>query len=450
MGVEQDHEQNIANWLEDRMRHTIFSSYNLLFPRTRSNPLTYLGFLTFATFGLLCVSGIGLMFYYSPDFANSYDSVSQITNSIPFGFELRNIHYYAADFMIVLALAHFFYLLFAGRYRFHNEVIWFTGILFGVLTTLDAYTGYVLIMNERAMLAANIGGGLLNSISPTLQLLFFGNSYSDLILRVYTIHIAILPGIMILLVLVHFPRALQVDLPMIAWISGAIAVVGGIWPVALGTQFVPSSATPISFPEWYLTGIYAFLRTGLLVFVAGVFLPFLFLFIFLLIPFYDTSAKRSYMHRLVASFGVGVISDTVLITIWGFRAGNLLLPLTNSEQLPINPLIFWTAFFLTGALSMLATWFLFTRRPVRAFSSVSRVHKLGLNDSVLALAGITISQAILLAGAYIVRASSPAFAFTQVGAVVMLYGAALKIYLSKRESETHSIVESDKSETGGS
>lgn len=347
MAKEPAQEQNKANWLEDRLRRTIFPSYNLLFPRTRSNPMTYLGFLTFAAFAILCVSGIGLMFYYSPDFTNSYNSVSQITNSVPFGFELRNIHYYAADFMIVLALAHCFYLLFAGRYRFHNEVLWATGILFGVLTILDAYTGYVLIMNERAMLAANIGGGLLNSISPILQLLFFGNSYSDLILRVYTIHIALLPGIMILLVLVHFPRTLQIDVPMIAWISGAIAVMGGIWPVALGTQFLPNSATSVTFPEWYLTGVYAFLRTGLPAFVAGVFLPFLLLFIFLLIPFYDTSAKRGYMRRLVTGFGIGVISDTVLVTIWGFRAGNLISPLTNSEQLPINPLVFWAVFLLS-------------------------------------------------------------------------------------------------------
>jgi quinol-cytochrome oxidoreductase complex cytochrome b subunit len=427
---------NPIHWITDRVRRTIIPSYNLLFPRNRSNPLTYLGFLTFVTFGILGVSGVGLMVYYSPDFTNSYTSVAQINNSIPFGFDLRNIHYYAADFMVILALAHCFYLYFAGRYRFHNEVLWVTGILFGLLTVLDAYTGYVLIMNERAMSAANIGAGLLNSISPSLQLLFFGNSYSDLVLRVYTLHIAILPGIMILLVFVHFPRTIQIDVPAIAWVSGAIALVGGIWPVALGAAFVPNTPTPITVPEWYLAGIYAFLRTGLPVFVAGVFLPFLLLFLLTIVPFHDaTVSSRSPLRKLVVGFGVAVIADTALVTIWGSRSANLTSPLANTAELLIDPVTFWTAFLLTGTLSMLATWFLYPRKRTAVSKTMLGVgYRLGLEDSILALAGITIAQAILLVGAYLVRAASPAVALMQVGAVVILFGVALRIYMNYNET----------------
>ncbi len=423
---------NPIHWISDRVRRTIIPSYNLLFPMNRSNPLTYLGLLTFSTFIVLCGSGIGLMFYYVPDFTSSFGSVSLITNTVPFGFELRNIHYYAADFMIILALAHCFYLYFAGRYRFHNEVLWVTGILFGLLVVLDAYTGYVLIMNDRAMSAANIGAGLLNSISPSLQLLFSGNSFSDLVLRVYTLHIIVLPALMILLVLVHFPRTLQIDAPIIAWVSGAVAVVGGIWPVALGVQFVPNTSTPITVPEWYLGAIYAFLRTGLPVFVAGVFLPFLLLFVLTVVPFYDTAvSKRGTLRKLIVAFGVAVIADTLLATIWGLSSASLAAPLTTVAQLPIDPTVFWTAFVLTGALAMLATWVLYPRRRTGASKTmVGTGFRLGLGDSILVLAGVTVAQAVLLCGAYLVSASSPGAALVQAGIVVILFGVGLRIYMN--------------------
>ncbi len=440
-----------VDWLTDRVRRTIIPSYNLLFPRNRSNPLTYLGFLTFVAFGILGVSGIGLMVYYSPDFTNSYTSVSQINNTVPFGFELRNIHYYASDFMVILALAHCFYLYFAGRYRFHNEVLWVTGILFGVLTVLDAYTGYVLIMNDRAMMAANIGGGVLSSISPGLQVLFFGNSYSDLLLRVYTLHIAILPVLMILLVFIHFPRTLQIDVPIIAWVTGAIAVVGGIWPVALGAAFVPNTTTPITVPEWYLSGIYAFLRTGLPVFVAGVFLPFLLLFLLTLVPFYDPAvSKQSRVRKLIVGFGVAVIADTTLVTIWGLRSADLTSALASVAQLPITPVTFWAAFLLTGALAMLATWLLYPSRRIGASNTmVGGGYRLGLDDSIIALAGIALGQAILLAGAYLVSAASPAAALAQAGVAVILFGVGLRIYSNYNVEDPDALRTLDAGENGG-
>jgi ubiquinol-cytochrome c reductase cytochrome b subunit len=259
-----------------------------------------------------------------------------------------------------------------------------------------------------------------------------------LVLRVYTLHIILLPAIMILLVLVHFPRTLQIDVPIIAWISGAIAVVGGLWPVALGVQFVPNSSTPLTVPEWYLGGIYAFLRTGLPVFVAGVFLPFLLIFILTVVPFYDASVtKRGTLRKLVVGFGVAVIADTVLATTWGLSSASLTSPLTTVEQLPINPAVFWTAFLLTGALAMLATWLLYPRKRIDLSKTmIGAGHGLGLEDSILVLAGITVAQAVLLGGAYLVSTASPGAALFQTGVVVILFGVGLRIYMNYNNGTT--------------
>jgi ubiquinol-cytochrome c reductase cytochrome b subunit len=430
-------ENGLSAWLEDRLKRTILPSYNLLFPRNRTNPMTYLGLMTFSCFVILGVSGVALMLYYSPDFTNSYDSISQITTQVPFGFELRNIHYYASDFMIILALAHFFYLYFAGRYRFHNEVLWLTGLAFGVLTVLDAYTGYALIMNERAMFAANIGSGFLNSISPSLRILLSGNSYSDLVLRVYTLHIIAMPLIMGLLILVHFPRTVTVDLPVMFWITGAIVVVGGLLPVPLGTKFVPSATAPVTVPEWYLGGLYSFLRTGMPVFVAGVFLPFLLIFLFALVPFYDTAkTNHPLLRKLIVAFGVAVVVQLVLVTIWGLSSANLTSALQDEAQVPINPAIFWSSFLLAGTGSALIAWLLYPRRTIAAWKTqICTGGPYSLGKSIMALASLIVVQAVLLTLAVVVRSTHPEVAMIEIGIVVVLFGIVLRIYLDSAKEE---------------
>lgn len=420
-----------AAWLRGRLRRTILPSYGLLFPRNRTNPMTYLGLLTFACFLILGVSGVFLMFYYSPDFTSSYNSVSQIQTQVPYGLELRNIHYYASDFMILLALAHFFYLYFAGRYRFHNEVLWLTGLTFGFLAVLDAYTGYVLIMNERAMFAADIGLGLLNSISPSLQVLLAGSSYSDLVLRVYTMHIMVIPLLMGLLALVHFPRTLTVDIPVISWITGAIVVVSGILPAPLGEKFVPNATALITVPEWYLSGVYAFLRTGLPVFVAGVFLPFLLIFLFALVPFYDAAkVKHSLLRKLIVAFGAAAVAQIVLVTVWGVSSADLSGPLSSQSQVVIDSATFWTYFLMVGAASMASTWFLFPRGIVPAWRTrIPTGGPYSIRRSSVVLALLVVIQVVLLVLAVLGRSVSPGNSMVEVGTVVILFGVVLRIYL---------------------
>jgi ubiquinol-cytochrome c reductase cytochrome b subunit len=411
---------------------TIVPSYGLLFPRTWNNPLTYLGLLSFTCFLILGASGMALMVYYVPQFSGSYASVSNIMADLPFGLPLRNIHYYASDFMVLLAMAHFFYLYFVGKYRLKNEVLWLTGMAFGVLAVVEAYTGYLLIMNTRAFLALNIGSGLLNSISPGLSDLLIGGSYNDLVLRVYTLHIIVLPAIMALLVLVHFPRKLTVDVPSVSIVSGLMLVAGGLLPVELGQRFIPNSAASITVPEWYLTGIYAFLRTGAPVFIAGVFLPFLFLFIFAMIPFFDVEGSGNSKGRFIAvAFGAASLSQVALITIWGFRGGSLLAPLVSEEALIISPVAFWIAFLLAGAAAVGATWMIYRWWPRHPTTPVRRdSHGISSSTSLVLLSALTVAILALIVHAVGVIASSDAeAAMVEEGVALMLFGLATRVFL---------------------
>ena len=61
----------------------------------------------------------------------------------------------------------------------------------------------------------------------------------------------------------------------------------------------------VTVPEWYLTGIYAFMRTQYDKFVTGLLWPLLFIIALALIPFLDRYKKFSWRDRpMVTAFGI--------------------------------------------------------------------------------------------------------------------------------------------------
>jgi quinol-cytochrome oxidoreductase complex cytochrome b subunit len=290
------------------------------------------------------------MFYYRPDVNLAYNSVKEIQERVQFGFFLRNLHYHASNAMVFLAIAHLFYQYFSGRYKVKNEVIWVTGILLGTVTVLEAFTGYDLILNQRAMLAVNIAVGLSNSapvLGPMVSSLLLGGGLYDLIIRFYALHVFILPMVMILLALVHFPRNLVFDPPVVAGVIGALLIAGGLYPVDLGIKYDPTLAI-VEVPEWYLTAIYAFIRTGLERFTSGALLPLLFILFFLIVPFVDRSKKLSWRDRpFFTAAGLASIVLIIVTTVWGFYTTPRVDAFT---AVYIEPLIFYpTLLFLVAA-----------------------------------------------------------------------------------------------------
>ena len=98
--------------------------------------------------------------------------------------------------------------LFSGRYKIRNEILWVTGIILGVLTILEAFTGYDIIFSERAELAISMTApSLTNSIpilGPQMRDAFFGSGFHDFVLRFYAFHVFLLPIALLGLIVVHF------------------------------------------------------------------------------------------------------------------------------------------------------------------------------------------------------------------------------------------------------
>ena len=364
--------QLLIDWLNQRLERTIFMGLKFTLPKRFVSPLGFLGFLTFTTFALLGISGALLMLYYSPTVifnsatgavTSPFDSVSNINNSVPFGSALRNIHYHASNAMVLLAVAHMFYQYFSGRYKLRYEVLWVTGIIIGILTIIEAYTGYDLLLNVRGMLAINIGRALARStpfMGPTAFRLMAGTGLADLILRFYAVHVFIFPMIMILIMLVHFPRYMVLDIPVVSMVAGAIMFIGGLFPVELGAKFIPTAEAGITMPEWYLTGMYAIIRTGIDRFVAGVAIPMVFVVVFLVVPFLDTSRKLSIRDRpFYTAMGLAGLGQLALTTVWGFRANNIFFSLDSIPQLEIDPFIFFGSVVIIGAVAYAGVYLYF-------------------------------------------------------------------------------------------
>jgi quinol-cytochrome oxidoreductase complex cytochrome b subunit len=339
-----------VKWLVDRLERTPIVTFRFQVPRLAVSPFGYLGTLTGIVFLILGVTGGLLMFYYRPDVNLAYNSVKEIQERVQFGFFLRNLHYHASNAMVFLAIAHLFYQYFSGRYKVKNEVIWVTGVILGTVTVLEAFTGYDLILNQRAMLAVNIAVGLSNSapvLGPMVSSLLLGGGLYDLIIRFYALHVFILPMVMILLALVHFPRNLVFDPPAVAGVIGALLIAGGLYPVDLGIKYDPTLAI-VEVPEWYLTAIYAFIRTGLERFTSGALLPLLFILFFLIVPFVDRSKKLSWRDRpFFTAAGLASIVLIIVTTVWGFYTTPRVDAFT---AVYIEPLVFYpTLLFLVAA-----------------------------------------------------------------------------------------------------
>src|SRR6476660_6349516 len=344
----------LFKWIYAGLDRTIFMGLKFTFPSKFVSPLGFLGMLTFVVFIILGITGALLMLWYEPILTRAWDSVHKINDTIPYGFHLRNIHYHASNAMVMVALLHMYYQYFSGRYKIRNEILWVSGIIIGVFTILEAFTGYDIIFSERAELAISIAASLTNSIpivGPDMMHAFFGNGFHDFVLRFYAFHVFLLPIALLGLMVVHFPRFLVFDVPIVMAITGAVMLTGGVFPVDLGLRFDPNVPPGITVPEWYLTGLYAFLRSGYDKFTTGVAWPGLFILTLLIMPFIDKYKKFSWKDRpIIAALGITSIAQIMVTTYWGFyidpdRTKSLL------ERLVIDPIFLYTIMALLVPLS---------------------------------------------------------------------------------------------------
>ena len=125
----------------------------------------YLGAISVALFIILGVTGILEMFLYVPTPDKANESVKLIAYAAPYGWLIRNMHYWAGQAMVVTVTLHMARVLFSGAYK-KRRSNWLIGISLLLLTLVLDFTGYVLRWDDRGSWALLVGTNLVRSISP--------------------------------------------------------------------------------------------------------------------------------------------------------------------------------------------------------------------------------------------------------------------------------------------
>jgi ubiquinol-cytochrome c reductase cytochrome b subunit len=159
-------------------------------------------------FGVQLLTGVLLMTAYSPGASTAWSSVYFIQYEMDFGWLIRGLHHFGSQAMVVLLGVHMLQVVIAGAHLPPREVNWWLGLaLLGAVLGLSL-TGYLLPWDQKGywatQVATNIAGNL-PVLGPWMQMIIVGGPVygHHTLTRFYTLHVAVLPPLVIVLIIAH-------------------------------------------------------------------------------------------------------------------------------------------------------------------------------------------------------------------------------------------------------
>jgi quinol-cytochrome oxidoreductase complex cytochrome b subunit len=143
---------------------------------------------------VLLVTGALEMFYYLPTPQGAAESIQTLTFLVPFGGFVRNLHYWAAQLLVGVALVHLLRVIFTGAYAPPRRLNYLIGLGLLALSLFLDFTGYVLRWDEGIHWALVAGTNLVKSIpalGPGLYRLVAGGEVlgEATLIRFYAWHV---------------------------------------------------------------------------------------------------------------------------------------------------------------------------------------------------------------------------------------------------------------------
>ncbi|MBB4904787.1 cytochrome bc1 complex cytochrome b subunit [Actinophytocola algeriensis] len=292
-----------AKWADDRYHPAggLRRQLNKVFPTHWS---FLLGEIALYSFIVLLLSGTYLALFFDPSmahvtyqgsFANlrglemsrAYESTLYITFDVRGGLFVRQVHHWSALLFMLSLTIHMFRTFFTGAFRRPREVNWVIGVLIFLLGCFEGLAGYSLPDDLLSGAGLRITSGLTMSI-PVIgtwaNWLLFGSEFpgTEIIPRLYTLHILLIPGILLALIGVHvglvwyqkhtqFPGVRRKETNVVgvrimptfalkaggftAVVIGVTALLGGLFQINPVWNFGPFSPAQVSagtVPDWYM------------------------------------------------------------------------------------------------------------------------------------------------------------------------------------------------------
>ena len=170
----------------------------------------YLGEFALYFFLVLVGTGIWLTFAFDAGAQNAYASVLALADrSHPIGYEIRQIHHWAAVCFVAAILVHMGRIFFTGAFRRPRELNWMVGLCMLALASFTGFTGYSLPNDGLS------GTGLRIAYSVALSIPLIGRWAAgvfvggddfptpQLTTHLYTLHVYFLPVMIGALIALH-------------------------------------------------------------------------------------------------------------------------------------------------------------------------------------------------------------------------------------------------------
>ncbi|GAB3216380.1 cytochrome bc complex cytochrome b subunit [Kineococcus gypseus] len=263
-----------------------------------------LGEITLYSFVILLFTGTFLTFFYEPSAAETtytgmyapltgqhvseaYASSLRISFDVRGGLIMRQVHHWAALVFVAATIVHMMRVFFTGAFRKPREINWVIGVVLALLAVFEGFTGYSLPDDLLSGTGIRIAQAIILAVPVVgsyISYFLFGGAFpgEDFIPRFFTIHILLLPAVLLGLIVVHlalivvhkhtqYPGPGRTEDNVVGFplypvymakaggfffiVFGVIALISALFtinPIWAYGSYDPSPVTAGSQPDWYM------------------------------------------------------------------------------------------------------------------------------------------------------------------------------------------------------
>ncbi|MEV8344810.1 cytochrome bc1 complex cytochrome b subunit [Streptomyces niveus] len=216
--------ERVADWADGRLG--IYGAAKGMVRKVFPDHWSFmLGEIALWSFVVIILTGVYLTLFFHPSMnevvydgsyvpmqgvrmTEAYASTLDISFDVRGGLLIRQIHHWAALIFVAAMFVHMMRVFFTGAFRKPREINWVFGFLLFVLALFTGLTGYSLPDDLLSGTGVRFAQGAILStpiVGTYISMFLFGGEFPghDIVARFYSIHILLLPGIMLGLVVAH-------------------------------------------------------------------------------------------------------------------------------------------------------------------------------------------------------------------------------------------------------
>ncbi|UBU15975.1 cytochrome bc1 complex cytochrome b subunit [Nonomuraea gerenzanensis] len=264
-----------------------------------------LGEIALYAFVVILLTGVFLTLFFKPSMkevvydgayvplrgvmmSEAYASSLEISFEVRGGLLMRQMHHWATLIFLAAIVVHALRNFFTGAFRKPRDLNWLIGVLLFVLVMFNGLFGYSLPDDLLSGAGLRILHGVTISIplvGTYLAMFLFGGEFpgEDIIARLFSIHVLLIPGILLVLLPLHaivltwrqthtqfrakglnervvrgapfYPAFLAKTTVFFLWVTGVVALLATVFqinPIWLYGPYMPGHVSAGSQPDWYM------------------------------------------------------------------------------------------------------------------------------------------------------------------------------------------------------